>query len=160
MMCDILICTEKSSFGQPEINLGIIPGAGGTQRLTHLIGKNRAMDMVLTGRTIRGKQAEEWGLVSRCVAEGENVVDEAVKIGDVIASKGDISVQAGKEAVNAGASLHVTESPQPDVTALELPLEQGLRLERRLFHALFATADQKEGMGAFVEKRKPSFTGK
>jgi len=145
MMMDILLCTPGATFGQPEITLGIIPGAGGTQRLTHLVGKNRAMDMVLTGRKINGKQAEEWGLVSRCVGEGENVVDEAVKVAETIASFGMVAVQAAKEAVNG---------------ALELPLDQGLRLERRLFQPLFATQDQKEGMSAFAEKRKPTWQDK
>ncbi|ORX35596.1 putative enoyl-CoA hydratase [Kockovaella imperatae] len=143
MLCDILLCTPNATFSQPEITLGIIPGAGGTQRLTHLIGKARAMDMVLTGRKINGTTAGEWGLVSRVVGEGENVVDEAVKVGETIAGFGAVAVQAGKEAVNE---------------ALELPLDQGLRYERKLFHSLFATADQKEGMGAFAEKRKPSWT--
>jgi enoyl-CoA hydratase len=102
MMTDILLCTPNAVFGQPEISLGIIPGAGGTQRLTHLVGKNRAMDMVLTGRKITGKEAEQWGLVSRCVAEGEDVVNEAVKVAETVAGFGAIAVQAGKEAVNGG----------------------------------------------------------
>ncbi|KAI9639123.1 ClpP/crotonase-like domain-containing protein [Dioszegia hungarica] len=140
MSLDMLLCTPGATFGQPEITLGIIPGAGGTQRLTGLIGKPRAMEMVLANRKIDGKTAEAWGLVSRCVAEGEDVVAEAVKIGDRIAGYGAVAVQAGKEAVNG---------------SLELPLEQGLRLERRLFQSLFATKDQKEGMSAFAEKRKP-----
>lgn len=100
MSLDMLLCTPNATFGQPEITLGIIPGAGGTQRLTGLIGKVRAMDMVLTGRKIDGKTAEAWGLVSRCVAEGENVVDEAVKVAEQIAGFGAVAVQAGKEAVN------------------------------------------------------------
>lgn len=154
MSLDMLLCTPKATFGQPEITLGIIPGAGGTQRLPGLIGKVRAMDMVLTGRKIDGKTAEAWGLVSRCVNEGENVVDEAVKVAEQIASFGAIAVQAGKEAVNgckwdskhAYATIELN-SP----TALELPLEQGLRLERRLFHSLFATKDQKEGESSSIE---------
>lgn len=101
MSLDILICNPAARFGQPEITLGILPGAGGTQRLPALIGKARAMDMVLTGRQIDGKTAEAWGLVSRCVGEGENVVDEAVKIAETIAGFGSIAVQASKEAVNA-----------------------------------------------------------
>ncbi|GFZ46907.1 hypothetical protein JCM24511_04127 [Saitozyma sp. JCM 24511] len=145
MSLDLLICNSRAVFGQPEITLGIIPGAGGTQRLTGLIGKARAMDMVLTGRKIDGKTAEAWGLVSRCVGDEENVVEEAVKVGETIASFGRVAVQAGKEAVNA---------------SLELPLDQGLRLERRLFQSLFATQDQKEGMGAFAEKRKPTWGDK
>ena len=102
MLCDILLCTSTATFSQPEITLGIIPGSGGTQRLTHLIGKARAMDMVLTGRRITGIQAAEWGLASRCVEEGKSVVEEAVKLGDTIAGFGRIAVQAGKEAVNGG----------------------------------------------------------
>lgn len=143
MMADILLCTPKSKFGQPEITLGIIPGGGGSQRLTNLIGKNRAMDLVLTNRWISGTEAGEWGLASRVVPEGASVVEEAVKVAETIASYSVVASQAGKEAVNA---------------ALELPLEQGLRLERRLFQALFATKDQKEGMSAFAEKRKPTWT--
>jgi enoyl-CoA hydratase len=100
MSLDMLLCTPGATFGQPEITLGIIPGAGGTQRLTGLIGKPRAMEMVLANRKIDGKTAEAWGLVSRCVAEGEDVVAEAVKIGDRIAGYGAVAVQAGKEAVN------------------------------------------------------------
>lgn len=145
MLCDILLCTPEAKFGQPEITLGIIPGAGGTQRLTTLVGKARAMDMVLTGRRITAAEASEWGLVSRVTNQGESVVDEAVKVADTIAGFSVIATQAGKEAVNG---------------ALELPLEQGLRLERRLFQQLFATQDQKEGMGAFSEKRKPTWTDK
>lgn len=102
MLCDILICTPDAKFAQPEITLGIIPGAGGTQRLTHLIGKARAMDMVLTGRRISGVEAGQWGLVSRVTKEGENVVEEAVKLADQIAGYGRVAVQAGKEAVNGG----------------------------------------------------------
>lgn len=102
MSLDILLCTPTATFGQPEITLGIIPGAGGTQRLTHLIGKPRAMEMVLANRKIDGKTAEAWGLVSRCVAEGEDVVEEAVKVGETVAGYGKVGVQAGKEAVNAG----------------------------------------------------------
>jgi enoyl-CoA hydratase len=100
MSLDMLLCTPTATFGQPEITLGIIPGAGGTQRLTHLIGKPRAMEMVLANRKIDGKTAEAWGLVSRCVAEGEDVVAEAVKVGERIAGYGAVAVQAGKEAVN------------------------------------------------------------
>lgn len=100
MSCDILIATPNAAFSQPEITLGIIPGAGGTQRLTSLIGKARAMDMVLTGRRINGTTAAEWGLVSRVTKEGENVIEEAVKIAETIGGFGQIAVQAGKEAVN------------------------------------------------------------
>lgn len=143
MMCDILIAAPTATFGQPEINLGIIPGAGGTQRLTKIVGKAIAMDMVLTGRMMKADEAHRLGLVSRLVKEGEDAIEEAIKVAEVIASKGAISVQAGKEAVNA---------------ADELSLVEGLRLEKRLFHQLFATQDQKEGMAAFAEKRKPNFS--
>ncbi|WWC69878.1 uncharacterized protein I206_103821 [Kwoniella pini CBS 10737] len=145
MLCDILIASPKSTFGQPEITLGIIPGMGGSQRLTSLIGKQKAMDMVLTGRKIDGITAEKWGLVSRLIEENQSVVEEAIKIAEIIAGFGKVAVQAGKEAVNA---------------SLDLPLEQGLRLERRLFQQLFATQDQKEGMAAFAEKRKPTWSDK
>ena len=105
MLCDILLCTPTATFSQPEITLGIIPGAGGTQRLTHLIGKARAMDMVLTGRRITGVQAGEWGLASRVIKDGESVVDEAVKVAEQIGGFGRVAVQAGKEAVNGGESV-------------------------------------------------------
>jgi enoyl-CoA hydratase len=102
MLCDILLCTPDAKFAQPEITLGIIPGAGGTQRLTHLVGKARAMDMVLTGRRITGVEAAQWGLVSRVTKEGESVVEEAVKLAEQIAGFGRVATQAGKEAVNGG----------------------------------------------------------
>ncbi|WVQ80120.1 hypothetical protein IAT38_002221 [Cryptococcus sp. DSM 104549] len=145
MLCDILVAAPNATFGQPEITLGIIPGMGGTQRLTSLIGKARAMDMVLTGRKIDGVTAERWGLVSRLAKEGESVTEEAVKVAETIAGFGAVAVQAGKEAVDG---------------SLDLPLQQGLRLERRLFQSLFATKDQKEGMAAFAEKRKPTWSDK
>lgn len=107
-MTDILIATPDAKFGQPEITLGIIPGGGGTQRLAKVIGKARTMDLVLTNRWITGEEAGQWGLVSRVTKEGENVVDEAVKIGDVIAGFGAVATQAGKEAVNAGTSAFPT----------------------------------------------------
>jgi enoyl-CoA hydratase len=144
MMCDIILASPTAKFGQPEINLGIIPAGGATQRLTHAIGKSRAMEIILTGRHFSAEEAEKWGLISRIVGEGEGVVvNEAVEMGKTIASKGQIAVQVGKECVNA---------------AYELSLTEGLRLERRLFHGLFATQDQKEGMAAFAEKRKAVFT--
>ncbi|KAK4050751.1 hypothetical protein OIO90_004973 [Microbotryomycetes sp. JL221] len=142
MMCDIILAAPNAVFGQPEINLGVIPGAGGTQRLTHAIGKSRAMEIVLTGKNFTGQEAASWGLISRVVEHG-NVVDEAVKVAGQIAKKGRIAVQAGKEGVNA---------------AYELSLNEGLHLERRLFHQLFATNDQKIGMRAFAEKKKPEWT--
>lgn len=142
MMCDIILASPTAVFGQPEINLGVIPGAGGTQRLTHAIGKSRAMELVLTGGNLSAQQASEWGLVSRVVEQG-SVVDEAVKVAGKIAGKGMLAVQAGKEGVNA---------------AYEMSLANGLHFERRLFHQLFATNDQKEGMGAFANKQKAKWT--
>ena len=141
MMCDTIIAAESARFGQPEINLGVIPGAGGTQRLTRFVGKAKAMDMVLTGRMMDAAEAERSGLVSRVVAN-DKLIDEAMKIATQIAAMSRPSVLAAKEAVNR---------------AYETTLAEGVRHERRLFHALFATADQKEGMAAFVEKRKPLF---
>ncbi|GAA6029018.1 hypothetical protein JCM8097_001554 [Rhodosporidiobolus ruineniae] len=144
MMCDIILASPTAVFGQPEINLGVIPGAGGTQRLTHAIGKSRAMELVLTGRNFSAQEASDWGLVSRVVdVEKGSVVDEAVKVAKTIAGKGQLAVQAAKEGVNS---------------AYELSLAQGLHLERRLFHQLFATNDQKEGMSAFAAKKKPEWT--
>lgn len=125
---DILLLSPTAKLGQPEINLGVIPGGGATQRLTHAIGKSRAMEIILTGRNFSADEAEAWG-VGRVVREG-NVLDEAVKIGKEISAKGRLSVIAGKEAVNA---------------SYELNLSEGLRFERRIFHSLFATKDQKEG---------------
>ena len=131
-MCDIILASPTAVFGQPEINIGVIPGGGGTQRLAHAIGKSRTMEVTLTGRNWSAKEAAEWGMVSRVVGEGEGeVVKEAVAMAGVIASKSAIAVQAGKEAVNL---------------AYEQTLREGLTSERRLFHALFATQDQKEGV--------------
>ncbi|KAJ8097809.1 ClpP/crotonase-like domain-containing protein [Lipomyces tetrasporus] len=144
MMADIIFAGEKAVFGQPEIKLGIIPGAGGTQRLTRLIGKSRAMELILTGTTFAAQQALEWGLVS-AVFPPEQLVDQAVKTASAIAGNGRLAVQAAKEAVNYG---------------LQVGLDQGLLHERRLFHSLFATEDQKEGMTAFIEKRAAKFKGK
>ncbi|KAG1738270.1 ClpP/crotonase-like domain-containing protein [Suillus lakei] len=141
LQADILLAAPSAKLGQPEVNLGVIPGGGGTQRLARLIGKSRAMELVLTGRIIDADEAERWGIV-RVVREG-SVVDEAVKVASDIASKGRIAVGAGKEAVNA---------------AFEMSLAEGLRFEKRLFHALFSTKDQKEGMAAFAEKRRAEWT--
>ncbi|EGG09754.1 uncharacterized protein MELLADRAFT_34335 [Melampsora larici-populina 98AG31] len=144
MMCDIILASPDATFGQPEINLGVIPGAGGTQRLTKAIGKSKAMEIVLTGRNFSAQDAYDWGLISRIVqGNHDELVKEAVKVAEKISSKGRLSVKAAKEAINS---------------AYELPLREGLNFERRLFHMLFATNDQKEGMRAFAEKRKPSFT--
>ena len=144
MMCDTIIAADTAKFGQPEINLGIIPGAGGTQRLTRAIGKAKAMDMVLTARMMDAAEAERAGLVSR-VVPADQLIAEALKMGQKIASLSGPSVAIAKEAVNR---------------AFEMPLAEGLRFERKLFYALFATADQKEGMAAFAEKRKPGFQGR
>jgi enoyl-CoA hydratase len=141
MMCDTIIAAESAKFGQPEINLGIIPGAGGTQRLTRFVGKAKAMDMVLTGRMMDAAEAERSGLVTRVVAN-DKLLDEAMKMAAQIAALSRPAVLAAKESVNR---------------AYETTLAEGVRHERRLFHALFATADQKEGMAAFAEKRKAAF---
>lgn len=127
-MCDIMVCSTKAKFGQPEINLGVIPGAGGTQRLIRAIGKSKAMNMILTGEFMKAQEAYESGLVAK-VFESEELVDEACNMARTIASKGGMSVMMAKEAVNA---------------AEELSLQEGLRFERRLFQSLFATRDQKE----------------
>lgn len=141
MMCDFIIAGDNAKFGQPEINLGVIPGMGGSQRLTHAVGKAKAMDMVLTGRFMDAEEAERAGLVSR-VVPADSVVEEALKAAEVIASKSKPVAMVAKEAVNA---------------AFETGLSQGVLFERRIFHSLFATEDQKEGMAAFTEKRQPEF---
>lgn len=141
MMCDILIASDAAKFGQPEINLGVIPGIGGSQRLTRAVGKAVAMDMVLTGRTIDAREAAQAGLVSRIVAQ-EDLLDEALRVAATIATQSRPVALAAKEAVNR---------------SFETSLQEGLLFERRLFHSLFALDDQKEGMAAFLEKRKPRF---
>jgi enoyl-CoA hydratase len=141
MMCDTIIAADTAKFGQPEITLGIIPGAGGTQRLTRFVGKAKAMDMVLTGRMMDAAEAERSGLVSR-VVQAATLLDEAVAVATRIAELSRPAVMIAKEAVNR---------------AYETTLSEGVRFERRVFHSLFATEDQKEGMAAFVEKRKPRF---
>jgi enoyl-CoA hydratase len=141
MMCDFIIAADNARFGQPEIKIGVIPGAGGTQRLPRALGKSKAMDMVLTGRMMDAQEAERAGLVSRVVPY-EKLADEALGAALVIAGMSQIAVMAAKESVNR---------------AFESGLSDGVMFERRLFHALFATADQKEGMDAFLNKRQPDF---
>lgn len=141
MMCDFIIASDTAKFGQPEINLGVMAGLGGTQRLTHAIGKSKAMDMNLTGRFMDAEEAERAGLVSR-VVPAKKLMDEAMAAAQKIAEKSMISVMAIKEAVNR---------------SFEMPLREGLMFERRVFHSLFATEDQKEGMAAFLDKRQPQF---
>jgi len=144
MQCDIIVAADTAKFGQPEIKLGVIPGIGGTQRLTRAVGKAKAMDLILTARMMDAAEAERAGLVAR-VVPAANLMDEAMKVADTIANMSLPSVLAGKEAVNR---------------AFESPLAEGVIFERRIFHALFATDDQKEGMKAFVEKRKPEWKNK
>jgi len=144
MTCDLLIAGEGAQFGQPEIKLGVMPGAGGTQRLTRAIGKAKAMELVLTGRTMGAREAEAHGLVTRVVPDAE-VVAAALELAATIASLPPLAVIAAKEAVNR---------------AEELGLEAGLEFERRSFYLLFASDDQREGMAAFTEKRKPAWKGR
>ena len=142
MMCDFIIAADNARFGQPEIKLGIIPGAGGTQRLPRAVGKSKAMDMALTGRMMDAQEAERAGLVSRVVPL-DKLREEALGAALMISEFSVLATMAAKESVNR---------------AFEGNLSDGIMFERRMFHALFATADQKEGMGAFMNKRKPSFT--
>jgi enoyl-CoA hydratase len=141
MMCDIVIAAESAKFGQPEITIGVGPGFGGSQRLPRAIGKAKAMDMILTGRMMDAAEAERSGLVSRVVPDAR-LLEEAMAVAEKVASYSRMSTLAAKESVNR---------------AFEVPLGEGLRFERRLFHALFGTEDQKEGMAAFGEKRPPKF---
>lgn len=141
MMCDIIIASESAKFGQPEIQLGVIPGCGGTQRLIRAIGKSKAMEMVLTGDMIDAHRAERDGLVCKVVAN-DDLLQEALKLGEKIASYSHPVIAMAKETVNA---------------SYELNLEEGLRFERRIFHSMFSLKDQKEGMKAFIEKRKASW---
>jgi enoyl-CoA hydratase len=141
MMCDMIIAANTAKFGQPEINLGVIPGAGGTQRLTRAVGKSKAMDMVLTARFMDAAEAERANLVSR-VVPADQLISEAMKVAERIATLSPVAVVVAKQAVNR---------------AFETTLAEGVRHERALFLSLFGTPDQREGMAAFVEKRKPSF---
>jgi enoyl-CoA hydratase len=141
MMCDFILAADTASFGQPEIKLGVIPGAGGTQRLTRTVGKAKAMELCLTGRMMGAEEAERAGLVAR-VVPADNLLAEALKSAGAIAAMSLPAVMMAKEAVNR---------------AYETTLAEGVKYERRLFYSLFATKDQKEGMTAFIEKRRPSF---
>src|SRR5690242_10551858 len=144
MMCDFILAADTAKFGQPEIKLGVSPGMGGSQRLTHAVGKAKAMEMVLTGRMMDAEEAERAGLVSRVIPAAD-LVEEAVKTAATIADMAPLAVMANKEMVNA---------------TFEMTLAQGVQFERRLFNGLFGTQDQKEGMAAFVEKRPGKWTGK
>ena len=141
MMCDFILASDTAQFGQPEVNLGILPGAGGTQRLTRLIGKSKAMEMCLTGRMMGAEEAQRAGLVSRVIPQAD-FMDDVMKTASKIASKSLPAIMMNKECVNR---------------ALETTLAEGLLFERRQFHSAFATEDQKEGMAAFAEKRKPEW---
>ena len=144
MICDIVVASENAKFGQPEINLGVIPGAGGTQRLTRAVGKSIAMEMVLNNRTLSADEAYRFGLVSRIVPV-ESYLEEAIQLAAEIAARAPVAIQLGKEAVNH---------------AFDSFLADGIADERRAFYFLFSTEDQKEGMQAFIEKRKPEWKGK
>ncbi len=144
MICDMIVASETAKFGQPEINIGVMPGAGGTQRLTRAVGKAKAMEMVLSGAFINAEEAKEYGLVNKVVPV-ELYLEEAYKLATSIAEKSPIAVQMAKESV---------------LKAFEMPLQEALYFERKNFYMLFATEDQKEGMNAFVEKRKADFKGR
>jgi enoyl-CoA hydratase len=144
MSCDIIVASESARFGQPEVNLGIIPGSGGTQRLTHVLGKHRAMELILTGDMLNAAEAERLGLVNR-VVPGELCLEEAKNIAKKIAAKPQLAIKAAKEAVLKSANSS---------------LDEGLEFERKSFYLLFASEDRTEGMKAFLEKRKPEFKGK
>lgn len=144
MHCDMIVASESAKFGQPEINIGVMPGAGGTQRLTRAIGKFRAMELILTGRFLSARDAYDAGLVTRVVPK-ERFLAEALRLAHELATKPPLALKLAKEAILA---------------ADEMSLTQGLEFERRLFYSLFATEDQKEGMKAFLEKRKPKFEGR
>ncbi|KAI9729692.1 MAG: hypothetical protein M1834_006642 [Cirrosporium novae-zelandiae] len=142
MMADILYCSSSATFGQPEIKLGIIPGAGGSQRLTKAIGKAKAMELILTGKNFSGEEAEKWGLAARCFPNAQECVEGALKTAETISSYSRVAVKAAKEVVNKSQELGVRE---------------GVEYERRVFHSLFGSKDQKIGMTAFAEKKKPEW---
>ena len=144
MACDILIASESTKLGQPEINIGIIPGGGGTQRLTRAVGRYKAMEMILTGSTITAEEARQFGLVNRVVPR-EKFLEEAKLVGREVASRSPLATKMAKQAINKAHELGVTE---------------GIEFERQLFYQLFSTQDKEEGMKAFLEKRKPEFRGK
>lgn len=143
MMADIIYCSKSANFGQPEIKLGIIPGAGGSQRLTKAIGKSKAMELILTGNNFSGAQAEQWGLAAKVFETPQECVDGAIGLAEKIASYSRIAVKAAKEVVNKSQDLGIRE---------------GVEFERRVFHSLFGSRDQKIGMGAFAAKQKPEWT--
>lgn len=144
MSCDMIVASETAKFGQPEITIGVIPGAGGTQRLTHAVGKAIAMEMVLNSRTLSAQEAMQFGLVNRVVPP-ERFLDEALELAGSIAARAPLAVQAGKKMVDQ---------------AFEIPLGEALEMERKEFYGLFTSQDQKEGMHAFIDKRKPNWKGK
>ncbi|KAA8650601.1 hypothetical protein EYZ11_002768 [Aspergillus tanneri] len=144
LMCDIIYCTANATFGQPEIKLGVIPGAGGSQRLTRAVGKSKAMELILTGKNFSGKEAGEWGVAAKVVDGGkEELLEEALKTAETIAGYSQVAVLACKEVVDKSQ---------------ELSLREGVEYERRLFHGLFGSKDQKIGMTAFAEKKKPEWS--
>jgi enoyl-CoA hydratase len=143
LMGDILYCTEKANFGQPEIKLGTIPGAGGSQRLTRAVGKSKAMELILTGKFFSGIEAEKWGVAARVYGSYDELIEESLKTAETIASYSKVAVKAAKEVVNKSQ---------------DLPLRDGIEYERRLFHGLFGSQDQKIGMKAFAEKGKAEWT--
>ncbi|KAJ5033542.1 uncharacterized protein L3040_008655 [Drepanopeziza brunnea f. sp. 'multigermtubi'] len=145
LMCDILYCTDSANFGQPEIKLGTIPGAGGSQRLTQAIGKARAMELILTGRGFSGKEAAQWGVAARTFGSWEELMEGSLKTAETIAGYSKVAVMAAKEVVNKSQ---------------ELPLRDGVEYERRVFHSLFGSEDQKIGMKAFAEKKKAEWSHK